>query len=374
MSFNIKDISFNCQITQEYIHDLLSETFDYQNTTAFKGKDDKYNWIYMIINKKNGHFFIGTRSKSNLLNSINISRLPELKADVETLGADTFSRFDLCYYQTYEEMMAVVADQFGDEFISVFSELGTCYNTMSYQADEDIKIDDDVNSIANITLPIRKRGYKHHHFMKKDDTQTYVENEKCLSFLEKGFRFVAKTITIYRMIDLSVRSMTIKDKQNFKGYDYDSYEKRRNHEILLLLKSGWSLSTPAISEQIQRKKVKPGQLTLNFEKPTDKSKSSLPAVRESNGLRSATHFLLKKDDKLQPVFIEDVKSYLAQGYHFEAYSIVLVNGNKKRHIGFKCRSQNSLLSNVDYAKMRSMEVLFLLESGWEFEKRKRMGI
>ena len=103
----MKDVTFTCPITQEYVHDLLNETFDYQNITVFKGKDEKFNWIYMIINKKNGHFFIGTRSKSNLLNSINIARHPELKADVERLGADAFSRFDLCYYQTYEEMMAV---------------------------------------------------------------------------------------------------------------------------------------------------------------------------------------------------------------------------------------------------------------------------
>lgn len=378
----MKDVAFTCPITQEYVHDLLNETFDYQNITVFKGKDEKYNWIYMIINKKNGHFFIGTRSKSNLLNSINIARHPELKADVERLGADAFSRFDLCYYQTYEEMMAVAADQFGDEFISVFSELGTCYNAISIQADEEVKTDEDIKADETVKadedikadenmLSRLNRQFcgRYRHTMKKDGIYVQVPNTECLSFLQKGYKFAGTSVDIYRPTDLKRRHITIHAEKDYDGLHHASYENRRNYTIQLLLQSGWLLSSREITEKINqkmKKKETSQQLPLDFPKPDDQSKSSKP-INKSN--KKSSHIVLKKDDKFEAVCIDEIQLYLAKGYVFLTRLIVLIKDDKKRHIIFKSNSKDPLLSDDDYAKTRSMEVLNLLENGWKILRK-----
>ena len=377
----MKDVTFTCPITQEYVHDLLNETFDYQNITVFKGKDEKYNWIYMIINKKNGHFFIGTRSKSNLLNSINIARHPELKADVERLGADAFSRFDLCYYQTYEEMMAVAADQFGDEFISVFSELGTCYNATSIQADEAVKADEDIKADGDVKADeavkadelsenmIISYRRKYHHQLQKDGTQISVENSECLSFLEKGFTFLTSQVSLYQLTDLSLKEVSLTSTSRMKYFDHDSYKKRKHDEVISLLRSKkWSLCSPEITTRLMSKRRQSQQLALDFDNPVHESKSNPSVVKLSARMRSKLTIFLCKDNQLEPVFFEDAKSYLAQGYYYLGDTIVLIKDDRTKYVTFKSKSQKPVFNEIDFAKMKSREVLYLLENGWKFKK------
>ena len=201
--------------------------------------------------------------------------------------------------------------------------------------------------------------------MKKDNEQLYVPNEKCLSFLENGFRFVSSQISIFRLSDFKRRYLQISPKNHFAGQDYELYERSRNLEIAHFLRTGWELSSEKICLAFRHKKKLGQQLALDFEKAA----SEKSIVTRSQKTRTPYSIILHKDDDVQAVLFDEIKSYLAQGYYYLGLHLSLTKDDQRKHITFKSKSQNPFLSHLNYAKMRSKETLHLLENGWKIESK-----
>ena len=383
----MKDITFTCPITQEYVNDLLTECFDYQSVKPSVGSDGKYHWIYIIINKTNGRFFIGKRSKLNCLTGPNVSRQQELQEDYQKLGPNAFLRYDLSYYNSYDEMMMAVEDMFGDDFMEVFCEqLGTCYNSRSLLISTK-QYGEDVSSSLELVKPVEgskpidtidftnsKKFF--HHWMTRKDEAVCVPNAECLKYIENGFVFRCKQIKLYK--DGVKMNPTISSKR----YNDENAAIEFAQRVLHLCARGWSLAKDwdsAISfrksrQEKEKKKanaqsvpdVKPIQLSLDLEAKQPEVKQ--PEVKQPN-LRSKNirTIIVQKDGYLKSIFIEEVISYLRQGYVFVQDTIRIKRGEHLRAILMTSQKKyaQSDEDKLSMRKIKSLQVLAFLENGWE---------
>jgi hypothetical protein len=369
----MKDVTFTCPVTQEYVNDLLTECFDYQNVSAFKADDGKYHWIYIIINKTNGRFLIGRRSKASTLIAVNIAKQAELQADVLRFGLNAFVKFDLCYYKTYQEMMNVAANVFGDEFINVFNELGTCYNSKPLNVDEDVETVETVKPVEASklidTIDFYKSKKLFHHWMTKKDEAVCVPNAECVEFIKNGFVFKCKQVKLYK--DDECINPTISSK---RYNDKDAYIEL-TQKVFDYCAKGWSLakdwesSKKRQKSRLEKKKenaqsvpdVKPIQLSLDLDAKQPEVKQLEPKSR------SFRNIVLEKDGDRRCFFLEEVKGYLKQGYFVVKDQIRVKKGEYIKTILMISKKEyaQSDEDKISMRKIKSLQLLGYLENGWE---------
>jgi len=377
--FKMKDVTFNCHITQEYINDLLNEIFDYQSVIPSVGSDGKYHWLYIIINKTNGHFFIGRRSKLNYLVGLNVSRQKELQEDFQKLGPNAFLKYDLHYYNSYEEMMMAIEEMFGDDFIEYFHEQrGTCYNARSMmisskmistkEHDEDVSINDEL--VKNIevsdsvdTIDKAYKGVFFHHWMTRNDEMVCVPNDKCSQYIKNGFVFQAHAVTLYKD-DKKIRP---------SAYGGDGEYTRKNfaQRVLDYLAKGWTLAKDWKSAKDlakSRRQIK-NQLSLDLDVKQTEVKQEVKAevkqlASKSRPLRTV---ILEKDGDRRSVFLEELMTYLKQGYFVVRDQIRVKRGAYIKTILMISKKEyaQSAEDKISMRKIKSLQLLGYLENGWE---------
>lgn len=368
--FKMKDVTFNCHITQEYINDLLNEFFDYQSVTRSVGSDGKYHWIYIIINKTNGHFYIGRRSKLNYFSSLNVARQKDLQEDIQRLGSDAFLKHDLQYFNSQDEMLDVVDNQFGNDFLNFFDELGTCYNTRAMIAaenDKDFSINDEL--VKNVegfvpasTIDKAPRGVFFHHWMTRNDEMVCVPNDECLQYIKNGFVFQAHAVTLYKD-GKKIRPSVYRDR---KGHLSDFAQR-----VLAYLDNGWSLAKDwkSVKSHAKSKKERDNQLSLDLETKQAQVKQEVKAeVRQlepkSRPLRTV---ILQKDGDRRSVFLEELKTYLKQGYFVVRDQIRVKRDEYIKTILMISKKEyaQSDEDKISMRKIKSLQLLGYLENGWE---------
>lgn len=400
--FKMKDVTFNCHITQEYINDLLNEIFDYQSVIPSVGSDGKYHWLYIIINKTNGHFFIGRRSKLNYLVGLNVSRQKELQEDFQKLGPNAFLRYDLHYYNSYEEMMMNIEDMFGDDFIEYFhKQRGTCYNARSMMISSKMistkEHGEDVSSRLELVKPVdgskpidtidftnSKKFF--HHWMTRKDEAVCVPNAECLKYIENGFVFRSLQLELYKgneRLNPSIAQSVRNEKDaKIKAVKLEAAKHDLAQRMLDYFSQGWSLAKDWKSskerlgsrrEKIKLRQennmtdvqsvpdVKSIQLSLDLEVKQPEVKQPEP---KSKKIRT---IVIQKDGDLKSIFLEELIDYLKRGYFVVRDTIKIKRGEYTKTLLMTSKQEyaQSAEDKISMRKIKSLQLLGYLENGWE---------